>query len=91
MKLKYIYFIVSPASFVSLEIKKYCKHNIYQILKLFITNYTKMDKVESGNPRKKILRQTVSAILLEKGIDRADEDVLETLTEMLGSRKFYCL
>lgn len=46
-----------------------------------------MDKVETGNPRKKILRQTVSAILLEKGIDRADEDVLETLTEMLASCK----
>lgn len=46
-----------------------------------------MEKPETGNPRKKILRQTVCAILLEKGIDRADDDVIETLTEMLGSCK----
>lgn len=42
-----------------------------------------------GNPRRKILQMAVSTILLEAGFDAVEKDVLESLTEMLQSSKFY--
>lgn len=51
-----------------------------------------MDKSENpitNNPRRKFLKMAVSSILLETGFDSSNNDSLETLVEMLTSRKYF--
>lgn len=42
------------------------------------------------NPRRRILKEVVCALLVEAGFDSAADECIETLLELMTSRKFCC-
>lgn len=47
----------------------------------------KQDNLSVSNPRRSVLKMSVCSLLLEKGFEKVDKQCIESLVEMVQSRK----